>query len=184
MATVDKKLIAALVSVNYSDFLELVLPFNTKIFDTIYVITTKEDEECIDICSKYDNVNCFIVGDTVLKKNNTSFNRGAAYNLLFDKLSLEEYNEWICLTDSDIIFPPNLRELVSKVDYGPMYSLPRSFCQNENQFKRYISAVESGKPHSLSVDRRSPKDVFGIGYMQLFQPVSYTHLTLPTTPYV
>jgi len=169
MATVDKKLIAALVSVNYSDFLELVLPFNTKIFDTIYVITTKEDEECIDICSKYDNVNCFIVGDTVLKKNNTSFNRGAAYNLLFDKLSLEEYDEWICLTDSDIIFPPNLRELVSKVDYGPMYSLPRSFCQNENQFKRYISAVGSGKSHSLSVDRRSPKDVFGIGYMQLFQ---------------
>ena len=45
MATVNKKLIAALVSINYSDFLELVLPFNTKIFDTIYVITTKEDEE-------------------------------------------------------------------------------------------------------------------------------------------
>jgi len=169
MATIEKKLIAALVSVNYSDFLELVLPFNTKIFDTIYVITTKEDEECIDICSKHDNVDCFIVGDTVLKKNNASFNRGAAYNLLFDKLSLEEYDEWICLTDSDIIFPPNLRELVSKVEYGPMYSLPRSFCQNENQFKRYISAVGSGKPHSLSVDRRSPKDVFGIGYMQLFQ---------------
>ena len=68
-----------------------------------------------------------------------------------------------------LYFPPNLRELVSKVDYGPMYSLPRSFCQNENQFKRYISAVGSGKSHSLSVDRRSPKDVFGIGYMQLFQ---------------
>lgn len=169
MATVNKKLIAALVSINYSDFLELVLPFNAKIFDTIYVITTKEDEECIDICSKYDNVNCFIIEKAILKKNGASFNRGAVYNLLFDKLSLEGYNEWICLTDSDIIFPPNLRELVSKVDYGPMYSLPRSFCQNENQFKRYISAVESGKPHSLSVDRRSPKDVFGIGYMQLFQ---------------
>ena len=168
MATVDKKLIAALVSVNYSDFLELVLPFNTKIFDTIYVITTKEDEECIDICSKYDNVDCFIVGDTVLKKNNASFNRGAAYNLLFDKLSLEEYDEWICLTDSDIIFPPNLRELVSKVDYGPMYSLPRSFCQNENQFKRYISAVGSGKPHSLSVDRRSPKDVLVLATCSYF----------------
>jgi hypothetical protein len=169
MATLDKKLIAALVSVNYSDFLELVLPFNTKIFDTIYVITTKEDKKCIDICSKYNNVNCFIVGETVLKKNGASFNRGAAYNLLFDKLQKDNYRDWICLTDSDIIFPPNLRGLVSKVGYGPMYSLPRSFCQNENQFKRYTSAVESGKPHSLSVDRRSPKDVFGIGYMQLFQ---------------
>ena len=57
MATIEKKVIAALVSVNYSDFLELVLPFNTKIFDTIYVITTKEDKKCIDICSKYNNVN-------------------------------------------------------------------------------------------------------------------------------
>ena len=34
MATIEKKVIAALVSINYSDFLELVLPFNTKIFDT------------------------------------------------------------------------------------------------------------------------------------------------------
>ena len=89
MATVNKKLIAALVSINYLDFLELVLPFNAKIFDTIYVITTKEDEECIDICSKYDNVNCFIIEKAILKKNGASFNRGAAYNLLFDKLSLE-----------------------------------------------------------------------------------------------
>lgn len=169
MAALNQKLIAALVSVNYSDFLELVLPFNTKIFDTIYVITVKEDKKCIDMCSKYDNVNCFIVEEAVLKKNNASFNRGAAYNLLFDQLASKGYNEWICLTDSDIIFPPNLRQLVNKVDYGSMYSLPRSFCQNENQFKRYISSVQSGKSHSLSVDRRSPKDVFGIGYMQLFQ---------------
>jgi len=169
MASLDRKIIAALVSVNYSDFLELVLPFNTKIFDTIYVITVKEDKKCIDICSKYDNVNCFIIEQSALKKNNASFNRGAAYNLLFDELKKHNYSDWICLTDSDIIFPPNLRKLVSKVNYGPMYSLPRSFCQNENQFKRYISAVQSGKSHSLSVDRRSPKDVFGIGYMQLFQ---------------
>ena len=68
MATIEKKLIAALVSVNYSDFLELVLPFNTKIFDTIYVITTKEDEECIDICSQYDNVEYFIVDNNIVKK--------------------------------------------------------------------------------------------------------------------
>ena len=68
MATANKKLIAALVSINYSDFLELVLPFNTKIFDTIYVITTKEDKKCIDICSKYDNVYSFIVENDTVKK--------------------------------------------------------------------------------------------------------------------
>ena len=68
MATANKKLIAALVSINYSDFLELVLPFNTKIFDTIYVITTKEDKKCIDICSKYNNIKCFIVENNILKK--------------------------------------------------------------------------------------------------------------------
>ena len=168
MATLDKKLIAALVSVNYSDFLELVLPFNTKIFDTIYVITTKEDEECIDICSKYDNVEYFIVDNNIVKKHG-NFNKGAIYNKFFDFLNDQNFDDLICLTDSDIIFPPKLKSLISNLQDKNLYSLSRAFCQNENQFNRYLEHIKSGKSHDTGVDRRAGPDLAGIGYMQLFK---------------
>jgi len=169
MATVDKKVIAALVSINYSDFLELVLPFNTKIFDTIYVITTREDKKCIDICSQYNNVNCFIVENDTVKKHG-NFNKGAIYNKFFDFLNNQDFNDWICLTDSDIIFPPNFRELIcDDLDPNNIYSLSRAFCQNENQFKRYLSHINSGQSHNDGVDRRCGPSVTCIGYMQLFK---------------
>ena len=168
MATVGKKLIAALVSVNYSDFLELVLPFNTKIFDTIYVITTKEDEECIDICSKYDNVEYFIVDNNIVKKHG-NFNKGAIYNKFFDFLNDQNFDDLICLTDSDIIFPPKLKSLISNLQDKNLYSLSRAFCQNENQFNRYLEHIKSGKSHDTGVDRRAGPDLAGIGYMQLFK---------------
>lgn len=168
MATLDKKLIAALVSINYSDFLDLVLPFNNKIFDAIYVITTKEDKECIDTCLKYDNVNCFIVENDIVKKNG-NFNKGAIYNHFFSFLRDENFKDWICLTDSDIIFPPDLKSLLVNLNKNHLYSLSRSFCQNESQFKRYLSHISSGKSHNTGVDRKAGKDVTGIGYMQLFK---------------
>lgn len=168
MATVNKKLIAALVSINYSDFLELVLPFNTKIFDTIYVITTKEDEECIDICSLYDNVECFIVENNIVKKHG-DFNKGAIYNNFFDFLNGQNFNDLICLTDSDIIFPPELISLTSSLQDKNLYSLSRAFCQNENQFNRYLTHIKSGKSHNTGVDRRAGPNLAGIGYMQLFK---------------
>ena len=168
MATLNKKLIAALVSINYSDFLELVLPFNTKIFDTIYVITTKEDKKCIDICSQYDNVEYFIVDNNIVKKHG-NFNKGAIYNIFFDFLNDQNFNDLICLTDSDIIFPPEFKSLISNLQDNNLYSLPRAFCQNENQFNRYLAHIKSGKSHNTGVDRRAGPDIAGIGYMQLFK---------------
>lgn len=168
MATLNKKLIAALISINYSDFLELVLPFNTKIFDTIYVITTKEDKKCIDICSQYDNVEYFIVDDNIVKKHG-NFNKGAIYNKFFDFLNDQNFDDLICLTDSDIIFPPKLKSLISNLQDKNLYSLSRAFCQNENQFNRYLEHIKSGKSHDTGVDRRAGPDLAGIGYMQLFK---------------
>jgi hypothetical protein len=162
------KIIAALASVNYCDFLKLALPFNAKIFDDIYVVTINEDHECIDICSKYDNVHAFIVDRDVFEKNEASFNRGAAYNILFNYLSQKEFNEWICLCDSDIIFPPNLKDLAINLIPNKMYSLPRSFCKNEEEYKNYLSHINSGKSHSSGAWGH-PKSAIGIGYMQLFK---------------
>ncbi len=168
MASLDRKIIAALVSVNYSDFLELVLPFNTKIFDAIYVITAKEDKKCIDICSKYDNVNCFIVENHIVKKHG-NFNKGAIFNKFFDFLNDRNFNDLICLTDSDIIFPPEFKSLLCNLEDQNLYSLSRAFCQNENQFNRYSEHIKSGKSHNTGIDRRASPNLAGIGYMQLFK---------------
>lgn len=162
------KIIAALASVDYCDFLKLVLPFNTKIFDDIYIITIKEDHECIDICSKYENAHAFIVDRDVFKKNGASFNRGAAYNVLFNYLSGKEFNEWICLCDSDIIFPPKLRDLAVNLIPNKMYSLPRSFCKNKKQYKNYLDHIKEGGSHSTGAWGH-PRSPIGIGYMQLFK---------------
>ena len=60
---------ALLVSVNYSDHLEIALPFNTLQFDEIIVLTIESDKECQDLCSKYSNVKCLVFSDEILKKN-------------------------------------------------------------------------------------------------------------------
>ena len=162
MATVNKKLISALVSINYSDFLDLVLPFNTKIFDTIYVITAKYDKECIQVCSKHKNVKTFFVDDEAIKKHG-NFNKGAIWNVFFDFLISQNFNDWICLTDSDIIFPPDLKSLLVNLDDNSLYSLGRAFCQNENQFSRYTPEFHN---HSM---KRYTHATNCIGYMQLFK---------------
>jgi len=73
------------------------------------------------------------------------------------------------LTDSDIIFPPEFKSLISNLQDNNLYSLPRAFCQNENQFNRYLAHIKSGKSHNTGVDRRAGPDIAGIGYMQLFK---------------
>jgi hypothetical protein len=162
------KIIAALVSVNYSDLLRLALPFNSKIFDDIFVITTKEDLDCINICSKYDNTHAFIVDESILHRNGAVFNKGAAYNALFENLTAKQFNQWICVCDSDIIFPPNLRDLSINLNPNKMYSLPRSFCKNKKEYENYLDHIKKGRSHSGGA-WGIPKSAVGAGYMQLFK---------------
>lgn len=95
---------AMLVSVNYSDYLEYILPYNTLIFDEIVVITTKTDIDCQRVCKKYTNVTCIVVEDKLLKHNNAVFNKGKLLNEGMYYLRDQKYNGYLCLTDSDIIF--------------------------------------------------------------------------------
>jgi len=57
---------ALLVSVNYADYLEAVLPHNALQFDKIIVLTIESDKACQDLCSKYSNVKCLVFRDGVL----------------------------------------------------------------------------------------------------------------------
>ena len=63
-----------LVSVNYNDFLDFLLPKNKTQFDEIIVLTIESDVECQKICEKHDNVRCLAFDDSVIKKHNKNFN--------------------------------------------------------------------------------------------------------------
>jgi hypothetical protein len=93
-----------LVSVNYSDYLECVLPMNNRSFEEIIVVTVKSDVECQRICKQYSNVTCIVAPDSMLKENGAVFNKGALLNQGMRYLISNEYAGYLCLTDSDVIF--------------------------------------------------------------------------------
>ena len=133
-------LTALLVSVNYSDYLEVALPYNTKQFDEIIVLTIESDKECQDLCSKYSNVKCLAFPDNILKKNGKTFNKGALINKGFEYLNEINYSDWLVMTDSDIVFPENFKELMSSKEKDPniLYGMNRKHCDRLAQFKRYV----------------------------------------------
>jgi hypothetical protein len=93
-----------LVSVNYSDYLDYILPYNSLIFDEIIVVTIKSDIDCQKVCNKHKTVKCIVVEDSLIKYNNAAFNKGRLVNEGMSYLEGENYQGFLCLTDSDVIF--------------------------------------------------------------------------------
>jgi hypothetical protein len=156
---------ALLVSVNYSDYLEIALPFNTLQFDEIIVLTIESDKECQDICSKYSNVKCLVFPDEILKKNGKKFNKGAIINKGFDYLNEIGYSDWLVMTDSDIVFPENFKELLLSKEKDPsvFYGMIRRHSPKYQIFKRYLRT--KNKEH-LRI-RSGGGEAF-VGFCQIF----------------
>ena len=132
---------ALLVSVNYSDYLEVALPYNTKQFDEIIVLTIESDKSCQDLCSKYSNVKCLVFPDGILKKNGRQFNKGALLNKGFEYLNEIGYSDWLVMTDSDIVFPENFKELILSKEKDPrlLFHLPRKFVRKKAELEEALS---------------------------------------------
>ena len=155
---------ALLVSVNYSDYLEIALPYNSLQFDQIIILTIESDKSCQEACSKYSNVKCLVFPDDILKKNGKVFNKGAILNKGLEYLNDIGYSDWLVLTDSDIIFPENFREvLLSKEkDSNILYGMIRRHCIDLQTFKLF---TQTKNPNRL----RHQKNEFPfIGYCQTF----------------
>jgi hypothetical protein len=131
---------ALLVSVNYSDYLEIALPYNTKQFDQIIVLTVESDKACQDLCNKYSNVKCLVFPDRILKKNGKQFNKGAILNAGFRYLNERNYSDWLVLTDSDIIFPENFKDffLSKEKNKDIMYGMDRKHCFDKQTLNTYM----------------------------------------------
>ena len=155
---------ALLVSVNYSDYLEATLPLNTLQFDQIIVLTIESDKECQDLCSKYSNVKCLVFPDEILKKNGKMFNKGAIINKGFEYLNEIGYQDWLVMTDSDIIFPESFKELLLSKEKDPnvLYGMNRRYCSKRSEFIQYL---HSGDVNYLVGDDCT---IPFIGFCQIF----------------
>jgi len=156
---------ALLVSVNYSDYSEVVLPYNTKQFDQIIVLTIESDKTCQEVCSKYSNVKCLVFPDEILKKNGKTFNKGALINKGFEYLNEIGYSDWLVMTDSDIIFPENFKELMHSKEKDPniLYGMERRHCVNLNRFKRYMRDKKN-----INMQPKEKFHDYFMGYCQIF----------------
>ena len=149
------KIDVIIVSVDYNDFLPITLENNIKIFDSITVVTSINDEECQKICQDF-NVNCVVTER--MYENGAKFNKGKAINEGIKSLLNPN---WILLIDADIIVPETFTESF-KDNYTNINSL---YVCNRVMFKEYQSYLDwkSGSGIKGQVSKLN-----GIGYFQLF----------------
>lgn len=136
--------IALMVSVNYNDFLQYLLPINSQQFDKIIVLTTKSDKTCIEICEQYDKVECLSFDDSILNFNELKFNKGHLLNQGLNYLNEMQYDGILTLTDSDIMFPSNYKHLINKTTQWTrkLYTLNRYDCPDEETLTKYFKDLD------------------------------------------
>lgn len=134
----------------YSDYLVWSLPSARNIFDSLIVVTSKDDKETKRVCD-YFWVQCI---QTDLMTKNGKFNKGIGINLGLDVIDPKDY---IVHYDSDIVFPPRFNEFIrcKKFDKDCLYGVDRlsvkdwdtwiSFCQNPVPM-HYIGSLWSNFP--------------------------------------
>lgn len=164
-----------LVSVNYSDYLACVLPDNVNVFEEIIVVTTKSDTDCQHICDQYKNVTCITVPDELLNLNNSTFNKGVLLNHGMSYLYEHQYQGYLCLTDSDIIF----KGLNMNFDQHMQTLESRGVCCKEmligmsryiiKNFNNYCKWKQNPDLKYRFVERLNPgKERTLLGYAQIF----------------
>jgi hypothetical protein len=149
---------AFIASFNYSDFLEVTLPYNVNQFDSITVCTKPEDEETKAVCRKFG---VKVVDTDLFTKRGAKFNRGAVYNWLFREHVI--HNDWITLLDSDIIVPNTFKDVLNgmSLNVEGFYGARRYNIETPEEFKRVIGDPEELKKSMLFRG-------FGYGYFQMF----------------
>lgn len=110
---------ALLTCVNFTDYLEITIPHNRKIFESILIVTSKEDEVTQNFCDLY-NIN-YIATDAFKPK----FNKGAAINEGLTTLRSQRDVEWVMITDADILWPPSVTEWLPSLHPSYLYGCCR-----------------------------------------------------------
>jgi len=118
-------LVGIVVSYNYFDTLQFMLPVNYLHFDKIYLITQEDDTTTIDFCKQFDNVKVLFYN---FKNNLKTFDKYGALNYA-QKIAYANYpDSWYMNLDSDIILPNNFIDILlnEKLNESCIYGAIRS----------------------------------------------------------
>ena len=113
------------VCVDYTDYLELTLPYNRHHFDRFVVVTTRSDRATRELAKKH---RCDIVQTQEIYADGAHFNKWSAAAQGFDALSISEVQStksgnWCVYLDADILLPRSVKWNVLK--QGNLYIPPR-----------------------------------------------------------
>jgi len=111
------RMIGIIATTEFSDLLEITLPWNLQVLEQVLVVTHPEDQLTIDVASKYPQ--CELLLTEVFRENGAYFNKWAAVQMGCD-YGIRHHN-WACLLDADIMLPLEANPQISKPKPNNLY---------------------------------------------------------------
>lgn len=145
------------VCVNYSDYLDETLKYNSRIFDDIYIVTTPSDTKTKEVIQKYNNITT--IETDIFYENNCSFNKGAGLNLGLQSIKTKG---WLLSGDADCIYPDNLGTIITDLDKNCIYGMRREIVNSVSVLNDIMTGKYKPRPRLEKAMHYTP------GYFQLF----------------
>lgn len=113
----DPQITTVIVCVDYSDLLAVTLPWNSRFFSRVIVVTTPSDLNTIAAVelARIRGRNVDIYATNVFYANGASFNKGAALSRALESIANPG---WLAVMDADILLPPDFAGF-GCVDFQP-----------------------------------------------------------------
>ena len=162
------KIVAVMVCVNFSDYLEQSLAVNTKLVDELVVVTSSKDLDTRNICEQYSNVICLVT--ECFYEDGCTFDKGKALNKALASIA-QHIGTWVLITDADIVLPLNFKEYFKprQLNTAVLYGAPRHFAYKRETYDRFVSS--GSRNYSLLDAYYSPGNM-PIGYFQFFNSLN------------
>jgi hypothetical protein len=136
-APTRSRLIGLTLSVNYADKLAETLKANRLLLDTIYVVSSPDDNATKECCSQY-GANIIICGD--VHAGGASFNKSGLIRFAQKQIYAACSSEtWILYFDADTILPIDFHEIVSQRATwrsDTIYEMRRQICLSVDAMNR------------------------------------------------
>jgi hypothetical protein len=127
------KLQAVTVSVNYADFLEVVIPENKSLFDKWVIVTDTKDTATKELCDQHGLI---CVQTDSFYDNGAIFNKWAGLN---EGLNLIDEDAWVAILDGDIVLHNQTKYVLKKLNLDPtfIYGIDRLDCVGFERWDKY-----------------------------------------------